>query len=328
MRKFILFLSVLVAVVSCNKNQSVPVHCPSGESGLSFTVRSGALLTKSEKTESEKTVNSLIVAIFDSNGVCEWLKKYSSLPSGKEDVVGISKGSKRILACANKNLSLSVGSSVSEFTSLVTNLSENSRNGFVMFGEVNAEASGVPTIVDLELYTVAAKFDLAGRFILDWESDAPESFSITDVYLTNVGSKSDFSFSGSYSPSVNPRNPGVVQNGYESLTLVSSNWTSSGTRFGDGSALYGYPNDRSSADTYLIIKALFNGEVCYYPFDINDKIKEDGGKILSNTSYKFGDITITCKGVKNPYDDFSKIKVLFSVKVTEWKDENLGDIYF
>lgn len=61
----------------------------------------------------------------------------------------------------------------------------------------------------------------------------------------------------------------------------------------------------------VIIKAKFNNRVCYYPMVIDQPIK-------SNHMYNFGNIVITCEGSPNPWTDFEKVKINYSIEITDW----------
>ena len=330
MKKIIYTLAALTLVlctVACNKSldtvevtgdenkskiivniKGFPAASPSDDTVKSLTKGEGD--TKYQTTV-EKKVSQVDIVIYDESGAKEWNRHFDGAPMSHQLISGLTEGAKTVAVLANYTLD-SVPATITAFKETLTSLADNSRDNFVMVGVAEGTAGTDPEPVSLKLVRVAAKVSVTGNIITAWEGEAPESFDITDIYLANVAVASDFDYDGSSGPEINLRSTVelVADSLYNDFTVaVKKNWTD-GDQFNGGVEFYAYPNS-DDVRTCVMIKALYDGRVTYYPLVINLPIAQ-------NTLYRIGDITITCEGCENPWDEFSKIRVFFDIEVADW----------
>ena len=262
------------------------------------------------QSEIEKQLSRVSIAIYDSSGNLEWSKHYEDNRSSRQVITGLSEGKKTIAVVTNKTLE--TPATLDGFKSSVTGLDDNTRTNFVMTGMSEAVASSDPDPVDVRLARTVAKFTVKGNITTQWEGDAPESFDITGIYLANVTVTSNFVHGGEVAPTLNLRTSRELTGdaAYRELTVASKlEWTAGGP-FNGGVSFYGMPNSTPTR-TAVMIKALYEGRECWYPLVIDREIK-------NNTLYEIGDVEITCEGTADPSEPFTKIKITFSLKVTDW----------
>ena len=316
---------IVLCCASCNKEISPVAQetVKSGDASVIVNIK-GALGTKADvyQSEDESKVASLYVGVYDAEGKLEKKMSYTTDAQARigTNIVytGLAEGEKTICVCANIDdfvmpELLNSTETVVGFNGTKVNLAQNSRTNFVMAGKVKANANDSPTAVEVPLQRVVAKFVVDGNISVDWVGDAPASFDITDIYVANASIDSDFSFGGTVGNFINVRTSTDLTNvsEYRNLTVASkTSWTVGKPFNATGAFLYAMPNSTSTR-TAIIIKAKYEGRVCYYPLKIDTAIK-------NNTLYHIGDITITCEGNETPEPDFDKVLVNFSVKVQDW----------
>lgn len=271
------------------------------------------------KTKAERGITLLDIAVYNDSGALEWSSHLDNPTNARQTATGLEAGRKIVCAVAG----LAVGEmprTFDEFITLASGLRDNGEE-FVMVGSDAGEASSRPEPVMVNLSRLAAKVSLEGFIVTDWTEKAPESFDITDIYLANVSAESNLAFASS-EPSVNLRSS-VDLTGDSVLRALTTapmeDWTG-GEPFNGGVSFYCYPN-ASKTRTCVILKALYDGRVCYYPLVIDREIK-------NNTWYRIGDITITCEGVENPWDDFTSIKTSFEISISDWDYNEYPEISF
>jgi len=322
MKKYIYFAfaGIVALCASCNKelNNNIDVPSANGNASLVVDIQGLPMATKAAtkageteyQTNDEKKVSQVDIAIYDASGVLEWSKHYNEARTSRQTITGLTVGQKTIGVIANLTVE-TIPTTLANFKALASDLKDNGRSNLVMTGIAEGMASTNPEPATLKLARIAAKFSVDGNITTEWEGDAPQAFDITDIYLANVATASNVIYAPA-SPSLNLRSSVEVTSDvtYKDLTVASKQSWSSGSPFNGGVSFYGYPNN-DSARTAIMIKALYENKVCYYPLVINQEIK-------NNTLYKIGNIKITCEGVENPWDDFTKVKILFDIEVVDW----------
>lgn len=311
---FYLFLAASLPMLgaSCTKSgYSVPESVPTAM--LVVDLKGLPMGTRADvqyQSDTEKQVSRVDIAIYDGNGNLEWTKHYEDDRSSRQVITGLAEGKKTIAVVTNKFIE--IPATLDGFKACVTDLNDNTRTNFVMTGMGEGIASADPDPVEIKLARTVAKFTVDGNITTEWEGDAPQSFDITDIYLANVTVSSDFFHSGAASPTVNLRTSRELTSdaGYREMTVASKLDWSSGRQFNGGVSFYGMPNTTSTR-TAVMIKAEYDGRDCWYPLVIDREIR-------NNTLYEIGDIKITCEGTSDPADPFTKVKVLFSLKVMDW----------
>lgn len=271
------------------------------------------------KTETERGISLLDLAVYDDSGVLEWSSHLDSPTNARQTATGLEAGKKTVCAVANLP-TVCFPQTLEEFESFTSVLGDNGE-GFVMTGSEAGEASPNPEPVTVKLSRIAAKVSLEGFIVTDWTEKAPATFDITDVYLANVSAESDLSFSPG-EPSVNLRSgvDVVADTLLRVLTVAPKGSWEPGDPFNGGVSFYGYPNS-SEARTCVMIKALYDGRVCYYPLVMDREIR-------SNTWYRIGNVTLTCEGVENPWDDFTMVKTSFEITISDWDYNEYPEVSF
>lgn len=322
--RFVVFAALAVVLVSCEAEPCRKCLEAQGNSGaglvvdiqgLPLSLKSGIEV----QTEAEAAVLTLDVAVYDDSGALEWSGHYDSPKEGRQRVTGLNAGEKTVCAVANLSLG-SVPPTLNGFLAAASSLGDNAES-FVMSGTVPAEASTDPVPVTLRLYRIAAKVSVEGFISTEWAGEAPSSFDITDIYLANVVERSNLAYA-SGAPAVNLRSSVDLARDtvLRRLTVAEKEEWTSGNLFNGGVCFYGYPN--AGADrTCVMIKALYEGRVCYYPLVIDREIRR-------NTLYRIGDIVITSEGVENPLDDFTTVKTQFSITIADWDYNAYPEISF
>ena len=318
MKKILYFtlagLMMVLGTTSCNKNlEGVEQNELAKNASVIVDIQGLPMaVTKADyQTDNEKKVSQVDIAIYNASGVLEWSKHYNEARTSRQTITGLTVGKKTVAVAANLTIE-TIPTTLAAFKAYATDLKDNGRSNLVMFGSAEGMASSNPEAIELKLARVAAKFNLEGKIKTAWEGDAPASFDITDIYVANAAAASDFSYSGTAGPAINLRSTVDLTTDpvYKDLTVATKTTWASGDAFNGGVNFYAYPN-ADAARTCIMIKALYEEKVCYYPLVINQEIK-------NNTMYKIGDITITCEGCENPWDDFTKVKILFDIEVVDW----------
>lgn len=303
----------LVLCASCNKE---PQASASREGEVVVDIEGlPIVMTKAGETEyqtdNEKKISQIDIAVYDASGVLEWHKHYTdNRTSRRQTITGLTVGKKTIAVVANYTFEMPA--TLTALQTLASDLKDNSRSNFVMSGFADAVASANPEPVSLKLQRVCAKFLVDGVIRTEWDGDAPLSFDITDIYLANAATASTFTYNGTAGPSINLRTSVELTDDtvYRDLTVAPKmSWTP-GSQYNNGLSFYAYPNS-DGARTCVMIKAMYEDEVTYYPLVIPQEIR-------NNTLCRIGDITITCQGVDNPWEDFTKVKVVFDIEVVDW----------
>lgn len=271
------------------------------------------------RSEADRGISLLDIAVYDDSGYLEWSSHLDNPTNARQTATGLQAGTKTVCAVAGLAVE-EMPRTLEGFRALASGLRDNGV-GFVMAGSEAGEASSRPEPVTVKLSRLAAKVSLEGSIVTDWAETPPSTFDIMDVYLADVSEESTLAFAPS-EPSVNLRSSVELTGDsvLRALTWASvENWTDGEPLTGVVS-FYCYPNV-SETHTCVMIKALYDGRVCYYPLVIDREIK-------SNTWYRIGDVTITCEGVENPWDDFTKVKASFEISISDWDYNEYPEISF
>lgn len=307
----------LVLCASCNKEPGL--RDGASDAQVIVDIQGARLMSPETKaddageyqTENEKKVAQYDLAVYDAGGVLEWHKHYTDDRTARRQVVtGLTEGKKTIAVIANMDMEMPA--TLAALQGMASDLRDNSRDNFVMSGFAEAMASANPEAVTIRLQRICAKFVLDGVIRTEWDGDAPLSFDIETVYVGNAASGSNFLYNGTAGPTVNLRSSFDLTTDpvYADMTVAQKSTWTPGRQFNNGVVLYAYPNS-DGARTAVMIKAKYEGEVTYYPLKIDQDIR-------NNTLYRIGDITITCQGCDNPWDDFTKVKVNFDIEIIDW----------
>lgn len=328
MKKVLTVLTAITALVACDKfdRQQASVGGDAKKtSSVVVEIQGIPLGSKADgderQTPDETKVSQYDIAVYDAAGLLEWSGHVDKADSPRHVITGLGAGRKTIAVAANINAGMPA--TLTAFGSLPTDLRDNRLSeGFVMVGTAEAVAAEDPEVVKLSLKRIAAKISVEGNITAAWLGDAPESFVITDIYVANVATRSNYAFNGTAGPSINLRSTEDVTTDdvYRALTVSQRTFWESGKPFNGGVSFYVYPNS-DSARTCIIIKALYDGEVTYYPIRIDQEI-------ASNTLYTLGDVKITWRGVDKPWEEYTRIAANIKIDVKNWGYTQQNEVIF
>lgn len=334
MKKISIILAGLAMMTACNKSGGDIVRTAAADSQIILNIAGVAEQTKAGtelQTTDEKTISVLNIAVYKSDPdrgyVFEWSKKYTEARANYI-ITGLTAGDKTVVALANASIA-SFPETLDGFKALKSDLKENASDNLVMTGSVACKASANPESATLSLNRIAAKFVVDGAIKTDWIDGEDHVFNIQAIYLANVTTAASYVYAGD-EPSLNLRKDMeyTADSEYKALTVAEKATWTPGEKFNGGAVFFGYPNasnrkisvgeeQRGDTRTAVLIKATYDGNVCWYPLRIDQEIK-------NNTIYRIGDITVTCEGTPNPWDDFNRILTTFSIEVIDWTFNEVG----
>lgn len=262
------------------------------------------------QTSAETNVNRLQVGLYNVAGELEWENTYEYAFTTMKTITGLLKGPKTIVAVANKEVTMPA--TLEEFYAIPVSLEENRRDAFVMCGTETAEASVDPEITTIHLRRLVTKVTIRSALSVSWTDGKQHTFAPTRIYLANVATETNLR-GDVFDEFVNPREE-TGQTKDEVLrdfTVAERDYWVSGGVFNHGVDFYVCPNGSTERKTTLIIQAEYDGQTCYYPLVVSDKL-------LMNTMYCCGAIKITCGGMPSPADDFSNIRVSYNYENSDW----------
>ena len=328
--KFILLLAATVlGTAACKKNldnPSVPsAAVPGGEETVTLSVSlplgAPSKASGSATEANETALKSVQVFVFNSSGNLEASQSASSSSVN----LTCTKGAKTIAAVVN-GASLGSIKTLAELSGTVSDFSENSAAGLVMYGKISKTIE-TDTSVTLEVARLAAKITIGkitnGIALSQYQSSP---IAVNAIYLINVAG--DAKFSGDYTPALwlnGQKNSAAADNLYyekpSSLTIAHNASDASGHYF------YCYPNptsDDSTASewsarhTRLVVEATVGGQICYYPLTLP--------VIEANTVYSIGELKITMIGTDSPDVIDAKGSASFTITVAPWNTQTVGNV--
>lgn len=192
MRKTLLFSALTVlGLVSCQKQEhSNPVmHVGSETIPLTVTVTGTGTKATNINPANEEKHTSLQVLVFSSNGAVETYKNLEG--SGTTLQLGVIAGAKKVYAFLNAP-SLKAVASESALLSMVSNLSDNALDSFVMFGSASKTVDKATTI-PIEVKRIVAKVMLKKiRAEFPAAAISKEDFIINKFYMENVAATANY----------------------------------------------------------------------------------------------------------------------------------------
>ena len=308
---------------------SVPLGTPSkafGAPSKAFGTPSMALgaptKASGSATEANETaLKSVQVFVFNSSNN---LEAYQSATTGSVNLT-CTKGAKTIAAVVN-GATLSGIKTLSELSGTVSQFSENSAEGLVMYG-TTAQTIETNTSVTLEVARLAAKVvigKITNNISMTQYQGSP--ITINAIYLINVAG--DAKFTGAYTPSLwlnQSENSASADNLYyenpSSLTIAHNASDASGHYF------YCYPNptsedstasEWSARHTRLVVEATVGGQTCYYPITLP--------VVNANTVYTVSELKITMIGTDSPDVVDAKGSASFTITVAPWNNQDVGNV--
>lgn len=306
-------LSILVIMaltfMGCNEKPSEPVSASSPDN-VRLTVMIPQNVTKVTGTYADANVNEIQVFVFDRYGVYET----SSNGSGASLSLTCTSGEKQIVALVNAPLQTGV-QSITQLRSKVTQLSDCSSEGIVMYGEAT-ETLTASSSINMPVERVAARIAIAA-INLDFEQEQHRTlpFEVKSIYLINVAG--DRNYQGTSTPSVwYNKTRYIAQTSLEFLyDEVTDGSINHGSSYTKEHFFYCYPNS-TETKTRLVVETEIGGYTYYYPLTLES--------VEGNTAYTY-DLTITRLGSDSPDDPVEDGTVKFTVVVKDWVEQNVNE---
>lgn len=270
----------------------------------------------------ENALSSVQVFVFNDSGNIE---AYKTASSGDLNI-SCTMGKKTVVALVNAPEASAV-KTIDGLRGMTTQLTDNDRKSFVMYGESAVSVAAASVSVTVEVRRFAAKIILqkiTNRIELVQYQSAP--IEVTGLYLINVAGNA--SFSGISVPTLWLNKSGNKESSdclfYEkpaSLQIACGSSDASAHHF------YCYPNpvseDSSSTQwtprhTRLVIEAIVGGHLCYYPITLP--------KISGNTIYTIGELTVTRLGTDTPDVESVVGGATFEISVAPWENETVQSV--
>ena len=350
MKKIPIICAAVLCIAGCTEKQGMlPDHGLTGEaSGILNLTLPELPATKSAATESEKKLNSLYIAVFNSEGRLEISHNCSGSEISDIGTTGVNlnvrTGTKDVWAVANVAASkFAAVTDITSFKAVEVLLSDDSATSFAMKGSATgiSVTSGKTSTAPVQLTRFAARVSL-----VKVSNSLPPSYgslTVKSAYLANVVCNDNIGQSAKSSVwcnrlghnGTNLTEANVIGNGSSKAENASVTFTSIGNAVpNEGSAslsgkyVYGYRN-ASTADpvargngfptngcrSVLYVIASIGGVDYWYPIGL--------GELKSNNSYNVS-LTITMPGQRPGDDDFGSLitkgALSASVTVTDWTD--------
>ena len=327
-----------------NKEAALVPETPDDQAieSLIVNLRSGARGTRAEATldgtESGNTVSSATVYVFGADGNC--LAHDAAVLNGEEWQAAFTlKKATGLTVAAVLNKSVSGITTLSSLRAKTTSLTDNSSDGFVMYGET----SGVTTSntdevsIDVKHIAVMVEIDKITNKLKE-EVFSSKPLVLKGIYLINVpvGAPA-FSAIESYSPSTwaNPCEF-VSDDETDAFTAdvdldetIALNGSHSTPHY-----FYGYPSnvtsdntgdtwDDEGAFTRLVVEVEWNGDTTwYYPVTF---FTAAGNVFKANNRLVISELVIENPGSDYPNDPIEKEEATFELNVLDWVTVLLGD---
>lgn len=350
MKKILIICAAALAIAACSEKQGMIPDCaPAAEgSGILNLTMPELSATKAAATDSEKKLNSLYIAIFNSEGRLEISHDCSGTEISEIATSGVKlnvkTGTKDVWAVANVAPSkFAAVTDIASFKAVEVLLSDDSATSFAMEGNVSgiSVTSGKTSTASIQLARFAARVQL-----VKVSNNLPSSYgnlTVKSVYLANVACNDNIGqnaktsvwcnrlgHSGTLLTEANVIGNGSVKAENASLTFsaVGNAVPNASSVSLSGKYVYGYRN-ASTADpvarrngfpangcrSVLYVIAAIGGIDYWYPIGL--------GELGSNNSYNVS-LTITMPGQRPGDDDFGSLitkgSLSASVTVTDWTD--------
>lgn len=326
MRKMIreLFLcSLILTAVGCSKENIVEGN---HENDASFPLEITIPLSKTKvmDTVNEDKVNSLQVFVFRNNGALEAYAKSTDNTATVECTNGV----KTILAIANAPDITDV-TTKDEMDLKVSNLKENSKGSFVMYGAVTDTLSVSTKKLSIPVTRMVARVSIQK---ITNGMKAPQyakiPIKLKQIYLINVAGdmlykdvKYETEKEGStYTPTIWYNKGAFVSSDFPSLLGTGDLEGISVTKASPYIAshyFYCYPNPSTSDTTpgkpgytRLVVEVQIGEMTYYYPITIKG--------IQNNHTYNISELVITRLGSDSPNVPVTSTQATFDVTVNPW----------
>lgn len=324
MKKFLILMVALFAMVSCTK-QEVYEHETTSVITIylnSHPITRSALTTDPKAVEN--TVNSVTIAVFKADGALRTLKEFSSPSKSVTMKVANLTTTDKVVCVANaksgtfasiKTLDEFNAKEVSLDDALTTNGVDIIANNLLMYGNGSIVADKDGYISNVDMYHLNSKVSLNSLNITIPNNG---TFKAKEIYLINVPSAFKYSYDNPYYAS------GVYYHGSLNSSIPNESqklYLGYGNINGNVNKLFFYSSPNNSVKyTRLVIFGSYdadgNGPLqakdTYYPI-IVDK------NMLPNKNYVIN-VTLKGIGVDSPTDDLNYNNLTVTMNINNFED--------
>ncbi len=322
-RKFFVSAMAAIAMFACEKKE----ECVPSVSDGDLSVLKVKMVSEQTKVtglggEEEKSISSYQILVYDMKS--RTLEAYATPAAGSDEVsIQCRTGKKEVIVLANAPDAGNI-LSYDDFIKERSYLSDNNVGSLVMEGHASPELSISGETVSIDLKRMVSKIVL-DEISVDFENGAYDSkdFILKEIYLTNVaGDMSYLAVDADpvkwYNKSVQTSDETVDAMVFESL----DDFNMKGKKeYSEKHHFYCYPNpyvndsfdsgEWSPRPTRLVVEAVLDGELCYYPVTLPE--------LKRNTKYHVS-LNIIRPGATSPEQNMDKYAASFEINVLEWQE--------
>ena len=330
--KLLVFAAIAAVCASCAK-YAAPEGEAAGMVELSINVSEpGTKAIIAPDNTADKKFNNVQVFVYNA---ANELERSSGVKTSQNNItLSLVPGTKTVWAVVNAPSAITAPSTLSAFTALRSNLSDNGLSSMVMAGSAT-----INLVTDSNLSVTVKHF--ASKIIIDKISrkftdqhykEVP--MTVKRIYMGNVAADCSFTCSGGPSDwickkgelaSTPPCAALLVDAGLNADLPENGSYSTQHT-------FYVYPNptttdvsggDWSARKTRLIIECVYNDKTCYYPVTLPGS--SSGATTLErNKVYRISELTLKRPGSTNPDSKDPEVSsdsdFSFNLQIADWEN--------
>lgn len=308
---FIALTGLLIS--SCSVKRQSDEDCNCNRTTVIVAAHTGATKVSDLSMLEDSRVNTLQVFCFRPDGTVD---SYGSVDDGDQLELECTIGERRFVAVAN-GPSIAAATSPDDALRIASEaaLTDNDLDSFVMAGELTKTISPDDAVlipVRRQLAQLAIK-----KISVAWKEEALKTaaFKVTDIFILNAsGEVKEGAVTTWYNAHEFKGEQNKWLHGGLDLTMADGDVYETEHRFftcPNPTDVETYSDEWSPRHTRLVVQALLNGKVCYYPMTF--------GVIESNKTYVITGLTITVPGIDNPDGKIEKGNLDCTVEVIDWE---------
>lgn len=316
MKRYIILTSLTIIellTVSCSVKRQADEDCNCNRTTVIVAAHSGATKVADLSMIEDSQVNDLQVFCFRPDGTVD---SYGYVEEGDQLELECTIGERRFVAVAN-GPSIAAATSPDDALKIASQaaLTDNYLDSFVMAGELTKTISPDDAVlipVRRQLAQLAIK-----KISVAWKEEALKTadFKITDIFILNAsGEVKEGAVTTWYNAHEFKGEQNKWLHGGLDLTMADGDVYETEHRFftcPNPTDVDTFGEEWSPRHTRLVVQALLNGKVCYYPMTF--------GVIESNKTYIITGLTITVPGIDSPDGKIEKGNLDCTVEVIDWE---------
>lgn len=310
----ILFIALTgLVIVSCSIKRQSDEDCGCNRTKVIVAASAGATKVSDLSMIEDSKVNTLQVFCFRPDGTVD---AYGSTDEGDQLELECTVGERRFVAVVN-GPSIASATSPADALRIASEaaLQDNDLDSFVMAGELSKTVSPDDAVlipVRRQLSQLSIK-----KITLAWKEEALKTadFKITDIFILNAsGQVKEGEVTTWYNAHEYKGEQNKWLHGGLDLTMVDGDIYETEHRFfscPNPTDVETFAEEWSPRHTRLVVQALLDGKVCYYPMTF--------GVIEPNKTYVITGLTITVPGIDNPDGKIEKGNISCSIEIIDWE---------